>query len=59
MAISDVEIAARVEQETDDAYLITDDEERFIWVPKNLVDVDEDAGVIIMPPWLAQDRGLV
>ncbi len=52
----------RLVHETDDAYLISigdwDDEQRF-WLPKSKVDMGEDETFVLVPEWLAVEKGLV
>ena len=52
-----IEIAAEKKRETDDAYLLFDGD-REVWVPKFLVQEDEE-GIFQMPEWLALEKELI
>lgn len=59
-----VEIAADLLHETEMAYLISDDGERKIWIPKSQLEddpQDEGGGIYIfsIAEWLADREGLI
>lgn len=59
-----IEIACIVTKESAAAYLITDDGVKQHWVPKSQVewhapDPGKQAGVMVMPEWLAREKGLI
>lgn len=58
-----IEIACIVKKETAAAYLITDDDETAHWVPKSQVEWHKDdgkvSGTMVMPEWLAIEKGLI
>jgi hypothetical protein len=35
------------------------EQERIFWLPLSLVEVHEKDGIVVMPEWLAIDKGLV
>lgn len=51
-----IEVAGEVRRETDAAFLFFDGT-REVWVPKS--QVTEGNGGLIMPEWLAKDKGLI
>ena len=53
-----VDIAAELRHETLKAYLIFDGDQE-VWVPKSLVEHNEDDGTFIMPEWLAKKLELI
>lgn len=53
-----VDVEASLCAETNHAYLI-DDGSRRVWVPKKLVEYDEDEGTFAMPERLAYEKGLI
>ena len=53
-----VDVALLLRMETPKAYLLTDDVSDPKWVPKSLVEDNED-GTWAMPEWLAKDRGWI
>lgn len=54
-----VDISCELLHETDRAWLITDDGEREVWIPKTLAEWDGDAKELTMPEWLAKREGLI
>jgi hypothetical protein len=61
---NEVTITCRIEYETPKAYLITEDGETKIWLPKSqcvAVDCDDDARYveITLPEYLAKEKGLL
>lgn len=52
-----VDVAAKLQHETDSAYLITDGVTTE-WVPKSVTQDNED-GTFTMPEWLAQEKGFI
>jgi len=52
-----VDIAGEVRHETDKGLLFFDGD-RTIWLPKSLVEVNDD-GTVTMPEWLAMDKELL
>ena len=60
---SEVEIEFdRLVRETDSAYLISigdfEDEKEY-WLPKSQVDMGEDETFVMVPEWLALEKGLI
>ena len=53
-----VDIAAELRHETLKAYLIFDGDQE-VWVPKSLVEHNEDDGTFTMPEWLAKKLELI
>lgn len=53
-----VDIAGEIRGETDRAYRIFDGS-RTEWVPKSLVEYDDEDGTFAMPEWLAKDKGFI
>lgn len=57
-----VDFEAEILHVTDDAYLITTDDEFEIWLPKSQMEIEEETEVKIkfsIPQWLAEEKGLV
>ena len=59
-----IEICAEIIKETDAAFLISDDGDKEVWIPKSLVETDQDGGpgdtiIFTMPEWLAIKNGFV
>jgi len=52
-----VDVEARLVNETDAAYRIHDGK-RTEWVPKSLVEANDD-GTFTMPEWLALEKGFI
>lgn len=55
-----VEVCVEIERETDDAYLVTDDGENKVWIPKSQVEPEQGCGpgdtvVFVMSEWLATE----
>ncbi|MFP4538724.1 MAG: hypothetical protein ACLFPA_10535 [Dichotomicrobium sp.] len=62
-----VEIECAVREERPRAVAVADgtmvrdlagEREKLFWLPKSLIEIDEDAGVVRMPEKLAIDKGL-
>jgi hypothetical protein len=53
-----IEVEASLVRDTDDAFLLTVDDETETWVPKSQV-TDNENGTFSMPYWLALDHGLI
>ncbi|TXH52780.1 MAG: hypothetical protein E6Q97_14805 [Desulfurellales bacterium] len=53
-----VDIKADLKAATDGAYLI-DAGFGAVWVPKSMVERDEQDGTFAMPVWFAESKGLV
>ncbi len=51
-----VDVEAVLLQETDDAFLLDDQEGSREWVPRSLVEENDD-GTFTMPEWLADEKG--
>lgn len=59
-----IDIACRVVRETDRAYGITEaDDDAVIWVPKSQCEwhatPGKFVGTMVMPEWLAKEKGLI
>ena len=59
-----IEITCIVRKESDKAYLVTDDGRLEHWLPKSQVewhapDPGKKAGIMVMPEWLAQEKGFI
>lgn len=59
-----VEISCIMKAETAKAYQITDDEKLLHWVPKSQVEwhppePGKRVGVMVMPEWLAKEKGFI
>lgn len=54
-----IDIACELIRETANAYCITDDGRKQIWLPKSQCQWEEDGNVMVMPEWLAKDKGLI
>jgi hypothetical protein len=52
-----IDIAAHLQHETPEAYLIYDGLNK-VWLPKKMVEHNND-GTFTMPEWLAKDKGLI
>jgi hypothetical protein len=52
------DIVAELEHETEKAYLINDGGVK-VWVPKSVVEYDEDTNTFTMPEYFAKDKGLI
>jgi hypothetical protein len=57
MSHSLCDVTAELMHETEKAFLLFDGK-RKVWVPKNLVENNED-GTFTMPVWLAEEKELV
>lgn len=60
----EIEICLEVRRETEKAFLVTDDGENTIWIPKSQAKPDQDCGpgdtvVFTMPEWLAVENGFI
>lgn len=53
-----VDISGEIRGETEKAYRFFDGSET-IWLPKSQCEWDETAGIMTMPEWLAEDKGLI
>jgi hypothetical protein len=53
-----VDVAGELRRETDRAFLIFDGSKE-VWLPKALVEHDEDDRTFAMPEWLAKEKGLI
>ena len=57
-----IEITLEVHHETDEAYLVSDGDERE-WIPKSqvkvLAEIDVDYVEVEMPEWLAKEKGFI
>ena len=51
-----VRVSVDVENETDDAWLLSDNYGTEEWVPKSLVR-DQNDGTFLMPAWLVEEKG--
>lgn len=47
-----------LEHETGAAWLLVIEGEK-VWLPKSRCSIDEDAKVVVVPEWLAVEKGLV
>jgi hypothetical protein len=61
--VRDVEVCLEIKKETPLALLVTDGDKE-CWLPKSLVEMDQDGGpgdtvVFTMPDWLAEKKGLI
>lgn len=59
-----IEICLTIVYETDHAYLVTDDGETEVWIPKSQAKPDCDCGkddtvTFTMPEWLAIEKGFI
>ncbi|MBT4177738.1 MAG: hypothetical protein HOE02_05565 [Candidatus Marinimicrobia bacterium] len=59
-----IEICAEIIRETDAAFLISDDGEKQVWIPKSIVETDQDGGpgdtiIFTMSERLAIEKGFV
>ncbi len=59
-----IEVCAEIVRETAAAFLISDDGQTDVWVPKSQVEMDQDGGpgdtiIFTMPEWLAVEKGFV
>lgn len=53
-----VDIAGQVKHRTPNGVLFFDGV-REVWLPRSLVEWHEDDGVMVMPEWLATEKGLI
>ena len=53
-----IEVAGEVRRETAKAVLWYDGA-REVWLPKSMIDIDEDEGTVALPEPLAFDKGLI
>jgi len=53
-----VEISAIIERETAKAYLVDVGFEENIWLPKSQIEIDTARNTILVPKWLAKEKGL-
>ena len=53
-----IDIACEIKAETEKAVLISDGTVE-VWLPKSQVEIDEAAGEVTMPEWLASAKGLI
>lgn len=53
-----VDVAGELRHSTVRAYCIFDGTKE-VWLPKSLVEHDEEEGTFAMPEWLAKDKGLI
>lgn len=49
----------RLIRDTPDSWLILTADDEEVWLPKSQVELDDDESVVMVPEWLAIDRGLV
>lgn len=63
-----IELYCEIVRETDKAIGIKsgtldmdlgDGKSKLVWLPKSQIDWDEDEGVVYIPQWLAEDKGLI
>jgi len=57
-----VDISCELLHETADAWLVTDDGEREIWIPKSLSEFERqkgNMGELTLPEWKAKQAGLI
>ncbi len=52
-----IDVAAELRHETDAAFLLDDGDQK-VWVPKSLVENNDD-GTFQMPEWLAFEKNLI
>lgn len=58
------EVYVEVEKETDKAILVNDGEDTY-WIPKSQIDEESevhhegDEGLLVIPEWLAEDKGMI
>ena len=56
----DIDCVILRESPSGQAYLIdAGNHENPVWVPKSLVEYDENDGTMAMPEWLAREKGLI
>ena len=53
-----IDLAGELRHETDKAFLVDFGEDKPVWVPKAMVENNDD-GTFAMPEWLALDKGLI
>lgn len=53
-----VDLAGQLEHETALAYLFSDGTQK-AWLPKSIVEYDQDSGTFTMPEYLAKEKGLI
>ncbi len=53
-----IDISAEIKIETPKAWMLCDGVTSK-WVPRSLVDTDEDRRVFTMPEWLAREKGFI
>ncbi len=59
-----IEIYMEIHHETDKAFLVSEDGENKVWLPKSQVETDQDCGsgdsvVFRIPEWLAFEKELI
>lgn len=59
-----IDIDVKLLHKTENAILITQDDENKVWLPKSQIEFEEDEGgtgrvLVTLPEWLAREKGLI